>query len=100
MKIKKKLKVVKGSNDKKKENNTIVKEMKKVYIELTKTDIYFFAVEIPAKENINKENAAAIMTAWNVINKKLIDIEAVRIGDGFQTKILKKELVKQEGKKE
>lgn len=101
MKIKKKLKVIKESNNEQKENNTKAPvEMRKVYIELAKTDIYFFAIETPVKENIDEENANAIMTAWNVVNKKLIDLKSVQIGNGFQNKILKKELVKQEEKKE
>lgn len=92
---------LKNKNNNKKENNTKVpKEMRKVYIELAKTDIYFFAVEVPVKKNIDEENAAAIMTAWNVVNKKLINLESVQIGNGFQNKILKKELVKKEEKKE
>lgn len=100
MKIKKKLKVVKESDSKKENNTKVPVEMRRIYVELGKTDFYSFAVEVPVNENATKENSTAIMAAWNVINKKLIDTESVRIGDGFQTKILKKELVKPLEKKE
>lgn len=100
MKIKKKLKVLKENDSKKDNNPKEPVEMRKVFIELSKTDVYFFAVEVPVKENIDEENTTAIMTAWNVVNKKLIDLESVRIGSGFLNKILKKELVKPLDKKE
>lgn len=101
MKIKKKPKVSKENDNNKKDNNPKEPvEMRKVFIELSKTDVYFFAVEVPVKENIDEENTTAIMTAWNVVNKKLIDLESVRIGSGFLNKILKKELVKQLEKKD
>ena len=101
MKIKKKLKVVKESDNNKKDNSTKEPvEMRKVFIELSKTDVYAFAVEVPVKENIDKENTTAILTAWDVVNKKLINLESVRIGSGFLSKILKKELVKPLEKKE
>ena len=92
MKIKKKLSIVEKSKKEKvkKENQ----KLKRVYLEISKTDIYFFGVDVPNKESISEENTEAIKLAWNVVNKKLIDLESVRIGDGFQTKILKKELIK------
>lgn len=92
MKIKKKLSIIKKPKEEefKKENQ----ELKRVYLEIKKSDIYFFGVDVPIKKNPNEENTEAIKKAWNVVNGKLIDLETVRIGDGFETKILKKELIK------
>jgi len=101
MKIKKKLKILKEDNNSKEENNnTVTGKTRRVYLELSKTDIYSFSVDVPVKENTDEENTTAIMAAWDIINRKLMDIEKFRKGGGFQQKILKRELIKEEKKEE
>ena len=67
-------------------------EIMRVSLELKKSDIYMLSVEVPlTKDNENddkKINIQAVSTAWDVINKKLIDINKAMIGDEFSTKIL------------
>jgi len=90
-------------NNKKQEQYT---EVMKVSIELEKTDIYLLSVEVPLtkdnKNNYEKINIQAITTAWDVINKKLINLDKALIGSAFSQKILgrKKINISEEVKKD
>ena len=80
-------------NNKKIDDKNEVKNVKRVHLELHRTDVYYIQIDVPVDEDLSKENNRAVQLAWDIVHKKLVDIEKFRIGDGFMTKILKKELV-------
>jgi len=88
------------------ENNK--KSFLRYHVKLEDTKIYYLAVDIEPEietddkekksENIKKENTKAIMTAWDVIKNKLIDLNKIKIGDAYKQEILKVESVVKETK--
>jgi len=90
-------KVIKTLNKDKNEIESKSNEykVKRVSLELHKTDIYFLKIDVPEEKDPKIENKKAIEMAWNIINGliKNIDPEKFRIGDAFMNKILRKEII-------
>ena len=94
------------NNNKNESNNDSDIKLRRIYLELHKTDMYVMTIDVPVQEDNRKENKMAIEMAWNVINGSFkdkdeegnlidIDTEKFRTGDGFVNKILKRELLEE-----
>lgn len=96
-----------GKDNNKNENNEDNNiKLRRIYLELHKTDMYVMTIDVPVQEDHRKENKMAIEMAWGIINGLLkdkdekgnlvdIDTERFRTGDGFVNKILKRELLEE-----